>query len=123
MWFWRVPGSSIPRKGCNSPYAAADRPIKMVGFRTGIHSLPNGIELVINDACFSLNEATFVLDCRASKPAIAFTYFQGAEVPYVFRHLDKDADHILDLEGEACVHGIMYGEAATDLNFHMICVY
>ncbi|MCJ1247370.1 hypothetical protein MMC30_004584 [Trapelia coarctata] len=50
---------------------------------------------------------------------------QGAPVPYIFRHRDIDPDDVLDLEGEAYVHGIMYGEAVGtgNLNFQKITVY
>ena len=50
---------------------------------------------------------------------------QGAPVPYIFRHRDVDEDNVFDLEGEAYVHGIMYGEAmgTGDLNFQKLCIY
>jgi hypothetical protein len=50
---------------------------------------------------------------------------QGAPVPYIFRHRDIDQENVLDLEGEAYVHGIMYGEAVGtgNLNFQKISVY
>ena len=50
---------------------------------------------------------------------------QGAPVPYIFRHRDLDPENVLDMEGEAYVHGIMYGEAVgpENLNFQKITVY
>ena len=61
---------------------------------------------------------------------------QGAPVPYIFRHRDTDPHNVLDLEDEACpdyvlelegeayVHGIMYGEAVRmeDPDFERIMV-
>ncbi|KAF2228856.1 hypothetical protein EV356DRAFT_512152 [Viridothelium virens] len=50
---------------------------------------------------------------------------QGGIVPHVFRHQPKDGEDVLDFEGEAYVHGIMYGEAtkSDDLQFRKITVY
>ncbi|OCL09164.1 hypothetical protein AOQ84DRAFT_405225 [Glonium stellatum] len=50
---------------------------------------------------------------------------QGANVPYVFRHRPADPEDVLDLEGEAYLHGIMYGEAARvdSLAFRKFTVY
>ena len=41
---------------------------------------------------------------------------QGVPLPYVFRHRPADPDSVLDFEGEAYVHGIMYGEAVDTGN-------
>lgn len=50
---------------------------------------------------------------------------KGAQVPYLFRHLPQDPENILDLVGEAFVHGIMYGELQAEerLHFERITLY
>ncbi|KAI9663599.1 MAG: hypothetical protein M1821_007089 [Bathelium mastoideum] len=50
---------------------------------------------------------------------------QGAIVPHIFRHQPKDEENVLDFEGESYVHGIMYGEAASNdnLEFQRITIY
>ncbi|KAL9093904.1 MAG: hypothetical protein Q9165_003827 [Trypethelium subeluteriae] len=59
------------------------------------------------------------------QPGDRIYLLQGAIVPHVFRHQPKDEENVLDLEGEAYVHGIMYGEATKsgDLQFRRITVY
>ena len=49
----------------------------------------------------------------------------GAKAPYVFRHRNNDPEDVVELEGEAYVHGIMYGEALEmgNLDFEKISVY
>ncbi|KAM7190131.1 Heterokaryon incompatibility protein (HET) domain containing protein [Naviculisporaceae sp. PSN 640] len=48
---------------------------------------------------------------------------QGAQVPYIFRHQEKDPETVLDLVGESYVHGIMYGELGSGLEYHKITLY
>jgi hypothetical protein len=59
------------------------------------------------------------------QPGDRIYLLSGAIVPYVFRHQPKDAETVLDLEGEAYIHGIMYGEALrdSDVEFQKFTVY
>jgi hypothetical protein len=59
------------------------------------------------------------------RPGDRIYILQGAPVPYVFRNRDTNRENVFDLEGEAYVHGIMYGEALEtgNLDFEKIYVY
>ncbi len=46
------------------------------------------------------------------RPRDRIYILQDAPVPYISRHRANDPDNMLDLEGEAYVHSIMYSEGS-----------
>ena len=83
-------------------------------------------EFATENRCIFRTERGFLgLGLKTVRAGDRIYVLQGAPVPYIFRHRDNDPEDELELEGEAYVHGIMYGEALEmgDLNFEKIYVY
>ena len=59
------------------------------------------------------------------RPRDRIYILQHAPVPYIFRHRANDPVNVLDLEGEAYAHGIMYSQGVETgiLNFQRTTVY
>ncbi|KAK4206364.1 hypothetical protein QBC37DRAFT_435069 [Rhypophila decipiens] len=76
-----------------------------------------------NRCLFRTERGYLGLGPRTIKAGDQVGILQGAQVPYVFRHREKDPETILDLVGESYVHGIMYGELGSGLEYHKITLY
>ncbi|KAK4445246.1 heterokaryon incompatibility protein-domain-containing protein [Podospora aff. communis PSN243] len=78
-----------------------------------------------NRCLFRTQGGRLGLGPRTTKVGDRVGVLQGAQVPYVFRHQDKDIETILDLVGESYVYGIMNGELeeAGNLEYTKITLY
>jgi hypothetical protein len=82
-------------------------------------------EFATENRCIFRTERGFLgLGLKTVRAGDRIYILQGAPTPYIFRHRDTDPENVLDLEGEAYVHGIMHGEALEtgNLNFEKIYV-
>ena len=76
-----------------------------------------------NRSLFRTDRGYLGLGPRTVKVGDRVGILKGAQVPYIFRHSERDAETILDLVGESYVHGIMYGELGSMLEYGRITLY